>query len=157
MHNHDHNYAHYHCFVLSLLFHCGFPELERFERREFTFILPCHCPAVLTIFVGHSRAGLQGCFTGRETSPPRGGASIPDIHDQCTVNREKTQACLLRVFQLCLQACRQANCYGGLETTQEYESRISCFFATHQLRLRMTLKTFDVNIYVRSGQQATII
>ena len=155
-------------FCIVILFNFRFPELEIFERRELTFILPCHCPVVFTIFVGHSRAGLQGWFTGQETSPLPGRASIPDIHDQWlaqqTGKKHRPVYCVL--FRLCLQDCRQASYYGGLETSQEYESRILCFFATHQLRLRMTLKTFDVKIQiglptaipsVRCCQQATII
>ena len=40
-----------------MLFHYGISELERFE--SVTFIVPRHCPAVLTIFWGRGRKGVS--------------------------------------------------------------------------------------------------
>ena len=68
--------------ITIIVFHCGFPELERFE--SVTFILPCHCLAVLTKGVSRGGtvkvfrgAGPQGCFTGRDRKGvSRGGAYI---------------------------------------------------------------------------------
>ena len=39
-------------FSVVILFHYDFSELER--SKSVTFILPCHCPSVLIIFVGQT-------------------------------------------------------------------------------------------------------
>ena len=64
--------------ITIIVFHCGFPELERFE--SVTFILPCHCPAFLTIFAARCRVNLPfptGRFpAGRGVHP----CSLHQIH-----------------------------------------------------------------------------
>ena len=52
----DHNHV---LFIVAILFHYGFPDLERFESVAFC---PSsrHCPAVSAIFAGRGRKGVSG-------------------------------------------------------------------------------------------------
>ena len=49
--------------ITIIVFHCGFPELERFE--SVTFIVPRHCPAFLPILGGRSHKGVSQGGVGR--------------------------------------------------------------------------------------------
>ena len=46
---------------VAILFHKGFPVLERFE--SVTFILPHHCPAALIIFAGRGGSAVVSALT----------------------------------------------------------------------------------------------
>ena len=55
-------------FSVFILFHYGFPELERFE--SVTFILPCHCLTVLTKGVSRGGSAMVYRGAGHTSLPP---------------------------------------------------------------------------------------
>ena len=164
MHNHDHNYAHYHCSVLSYCSIIG--SLSWKDSRDESW--PLFCPATAPRFSPFlwGTAG-RGCKVvsrgGKHRKLPLCGAGRPsltsttnDWHSKPKKSRGLSIACKFVAKPPIMGAWRQLrNMKAG-----------SYVFATHRLRLRMTLKTFGVKKQfvlpiaipsVGRGQKATII